>query len=98
MNNNYVENTHGIYRCKGTTLSAASGGWSPFQQVLSTGRLEPITNSLSSELLNIKSENEALARGEPPVMVILDDHKLHAREHRSVLANPTAQITTISPG
>lgn len=89
-----------------------------FLQVLQTGRLEPLTQSLNTELLLIKSENESLSRAQfmpqdpmaPPVdpmtgmpvepqltpdslppVLLLDDHKLHMREHRSVLANPEAR-------
>lgn len=62
-----------------------------YMQVLQTGRIEPLTQSLSHELLLIKSENEQLARGESPFALALDDHMLHAREHRAVLANPEAR-------
>lgn len=62
-----------------------------FQQVLLTGRLEPLTQSLSNELLLIRSENEQLMKGEQPPALVLDDHLLHAREHRAVLANPEAR-------
>lgn len=59
-----------------------------YVEVLTTGRIDPMTQSLRHELLNIRSENEQLARGEDPVVVDLDDHRLHAREHRAVLSNP----------
>lgn len=62
-----------------------------YMMVLQTGRLEPLTQSLSHELLLIKSENEQLARGEIPPTIAIDDHMLHAREHRGVLANPEAR-------
>ncbi len=58
------------------------------EQVLSTGRLEPMTQSLQRELLLIKSENEAISRGEPAKAMADDDHVLHMREHRGEMANP----------
>ena len=60
-------------------------------QVLTTGRLEPLTKGITDELLLIRGENEALARGEIPPVIYIDDHTLHAREHRSVLANMEAR-------
>ncbi len=62
-----------------------------YLQVLETGRLEPLTQGLSNELLLIRSENEQLQRGEYPPALALDDHSLHAREHRAVLGNPEAR-------
>jgi hypothetical protein len=62
-----------------------------YQQVLSTGRLEPLTQSINHELMLIRAENEALARGEVTNAVAFDDHQLHAREHRTVLANLQAR-------
>jgi hypothetical protein len=58
------------------------------EQVIATGRLEPMTQSLQKELLLIKSENESLARGEPVQAMVDDDHVLHLREHRGEMANP----------
>ncbi len=60
-------------------------------QVLSTGRLDPLTKSLNNELLLIASENEQLISGQVPPALVLDDHMLHAREHRSVLASPQSR-------
>ena len=57
-------------------------------QVLQTGQVKPVTNSLTTQLLLIKSENEAMMRGEVPTVLVTDDHQLHMREHRSVLDNP----------
>lgn len=62
-----------------------------FQQVLLTGRLEPLTQSLNNELLLIKAENEKLMQGTQVQALVLDDHLLHAREHRAVLANIDAR-------
>ncbi len=62
-----------------------------YLQVMDTGRLDPLTHSLKRELDLIKSENEQLSQGINPPVLILDDHLLHAREHRAVLANPQAR-------
>lgn len=58
------------------------------EEVLTTGRLEPLTQSLQRELLLIKSENESISRGEPAIAMADDDHVLHMREHRGEMANP----------
>lgn len=57
-------------------------------QVLTTGKLEPMIEGQTSEYLQIKSENESLSEGEPVPVVATDDHILHIREHKSVLADP----------
>jgi hypothetical protein len=62
-----------------------------YEQVLSTGRLEPLTRSLQHELLLVLHENEMLQDGKQPVLSPDDDHQMHAREHRAVLANPEAR-------
>lgn len=54
-------------------------------QVLKTGRLDPLTKSLQSQLTYIQQENERLSNGEMVQVLPLDDHLLHVREHRSVL-------------
>jgi hypothetical protein len=65
-----------------------------YQQVLATGRMDPLTQSLENELLLISAENEEIAKGQPPVGGVLlhDDHLLHCREHRPTLANPQARV------
>lgn len=59
--------------------------------VLETGRLDPLIDAERSELLNIKSENEMLQRGEQPTAILTDNHMLHIREHRTVLDDPVAR-------
>jgi hypothetical protein len=61
------------------------------QQLVSTGRMDPLTRGLQSELLNILSENEAIAAGQPPDAMLHDDHLLHGREHSVPVANPEAR-------
>jgi hypothetical protein len=56
--------------------------------VINTGRLDVMTEGTQNEILCIKSENEALMAGENPPVLMTDDHRLHALEHKSVLADP----------
>lgn len=66
-------------------------------QVLETGRLEPIIESESMELMSIRSENEVLANpelGEERPMVkafFADNHSLHIREHSGIIASVEAR-------
>jgi hypothetical protein len=57
-------------------------------QVILTGRLDPLTQSNSNQMLLILKENEMIANGEPPQVSVDDEHQLHAREHRGVIDNP----------
>lgn len=59
--------------------------------VLKTGTLEPMLEGPNAELILIKSENENVADGKEIVALITDDHSLHIREHRCVLATPEAR-------
>jgi hypothetical protein len=61
------------------------------QQILTTGRMDPLTRGLQSELLNILSENEAIGDGQTPDAMLHDDHLLHCREHRIPANNPEAR-------
>ena len=62
-----------------------------YEQVLTTGKLEPLTQGLHHELLLIRGENEQMSEGQQPPALVSDDHLLHAREHKTVLANPEAR-------
>lgn len=53
-----------------------------YEQVLSTGKLEPIIEDTQKELIQIREENEALASGNPAMAVVTDDHVLHILKHR----------------
>lgn len=57
-------------------------------QVINTGKLEVMYEGEQSELLLIKSENERMLDGEDVMATILDQHRMHIMEHRSVLADP----------
>lgn len=74
---------------------AVKQGWAKtpqqLQTVLDTGRLDALTEDLSSELMLIKGENEALSRGETVPVMLGDDHLLHLRGHRPVTSSMTAR-------
>jgi hypothetical protein len=57
-------------------------------QVINTGRLDSTFEGELDELMNIKSENEALLEGHQVQAVYLDQHSQHIKEHRAVLADP----------
>ncbi len=57
-------------------------------QVINTGRLDMTFEGEMSQLLLVKSENERFLEGEEVITTYLDAHRLHIREHRSVLADP----------
>ncbi len=67
---------------------------SQYIQVLNTGRLEPVIESQTAELMNIRSENEKLADGEPVIAVLTDDHRLHISEHKTVMSSPETRQNT----
>lgn len=57
--------------------------------IVTTGKLEVMTEGQNKELLTIRSENEELFAGKIDVIAVLtDEHNLHIREHRAVLADP----------
>lgn len=60
-------------------------------QVLTTGRLEPLTQSMQNELLLILKENEEILDGIAPQGSLDDDDLLHMREHRGTMASPDAR-------
>jgi hypothetical protein len=57
-------------------------------QVINTGRLDSTFEGEMDELMNIKSENEALLEGQQVQALYLDQHAQHIKEHRAVLADP----------
>jgi hypothetical protein len=56
--------------------------------VMDTGRLDAMTEDTQSELLLVRSENESLVEGQEILAVVTDQHSLHIKEHKSVLADP----------
>jgi hypothetical protein len=58
------------------------------EQVLTTGRLEPLTQGLQRQLLLARHENERIVDGIVPPVMVDDDHVLHMRTHAEEIANP----------
>lgn len=64
-----------------------------YLEVIQTGNLETMTEDTVSELQLIRAENERLASGESQVSaMITDQHSLHIKEHKSVLADPDLRL------
>lgn len=59
-----------------------------YELVLNTGRLDTLTENTQNELLTIRKENESLVQQKPIMAVATDQHAMHIREHKSVLADP----------
>lgn len=59
--------------------------------ILRTGSIDPLLEGDATELMLIKGENEKLMNGEETPVVVTDDHALHIKEHKSVLASPEAR-------
>lgn len=60
--------------------------------VLNTGQLDNMTDDITSQLNNIKSENERLVDGKPIMAIFTDDHMMHIREHSAVLNDPELRL------
>jgi hypothetical protein len=63
-----------------------------FLQVLNTGTTEPVSEGVVSEMDLIRQENEMLSSGEPVHALRGENHALHIREHRAILANPDVKF------
>lgn len=59
-----------------------------YWQVLSTGRLDAVTEGPQKELELIRAENEAISKGKQPPALINHKHPLHIQEHLIPLADP----------
>jgi hypothetical protein len=62
-----------------------------YLSVLMTGRLDPMLEGDNAEMIQIRSENEDMADGKPVSAVPTDEHVMHIKEHRAVLATPEAR-------
>lgn len=61
------------------------------EQLITTGRSEPMTQSLRDELNFIAWENEQFLLGEAQPVQITDSHQMHIREHRAVTFSASAR-------
>jgi hypothetical protein len=59
-----------------------------YLMVLNTGNLDYLMEGEMNELDTINAENEALLKGDEVISVITDDHALHIKEHKAVIADP----------
>ncbi len=57
-------------------------------EVIMTGTLDSLYERDTSQIINIRAENEDLSEGKPLTAVITDLHKLHIDEHSTVLDSP----------
>lgn len=61
--------------------------------IMNTGQLDMMTDPTNDEITLIQSENERLVEGSTDVLAIAtDDHALHIKEHKSVLADPDLRL------
>lgn len=56
--------------------------------ILTTGRMEPLTEAPMTRVMNLKRENELLMEGVLPKALSTDIHPEHIMEHLSLLDNP----------
>ena len=59
--------------------------------VMKTGNLDTMLEGQQSELLYIKQENERLADGDAPPVMITDNHPIHVMEHKAVVSTIEAR-------
>jgi len=62
-----------------------------YLSILRTGSLDSLVEGDHSELLLIRSENEELTNRRPVKAVVTDNHALHIKEHKAVLASPESR-------
>lgn len=62
-----------------------------YLSIIKTGSLDPMLEGDNAELILIRSENEAMAASQPVFAVPTDEHSLHIREHKVVLASPESR-------
>ena len=62
-----------------------------YLSIIKTGSLEPMLEGDNAELILIRSENEAMSSGQDVHAVPTDEHALHIREHKVVLATPESR-------
>jgi hypothetical protein len=62
-----------------------------FIQVQETGRIDPLIEGKTAEIMNIRSENEKLSMGGQVSAIYTDNHWLHVKEHKNVLSSPDSR-------
>lgn len=57
-------------------------------QVINTGRIEVMTDDSIDQENLIQQENERLLQGIPTKVLVVDEHMLHIKKHRTLLSDP----------
>lgn len=65
-----------------------------YEMVLTTGKLEVMFENSIDELETVRKENEYLISGKPTLVVPTDNHAMHIKEHKAVLADPKLRFDT----
>lgn len=60
-----------------------------YLQVINTGKIEVMTDPIVREENLIELENEMMMAGTTVPVLAIDDHMVHIKQHKSVLADPT---------
>lgn len=60
-------------------------------QVISTGRLDNVTDPKLRQMMLISQENESMQNGEIVPVLMTDNHSLHVQEHKTLLDSPEAR-------
>ena len=60
-------------------------------EVITTGTLDTLYEHETSQILNIRSENEDLLDGKLPSVVMTDQHVAHMKEHATCMDSPEAR-------
>lgn len=60
-------------------------------QVISTGRLDNVTDPKLRQLMLISQENESMQNGQPVPVLMTDNHGMHVQEHKTLLDSPEAR-------
>lgn len=60
-------------------------------EVITTGSLDTLYEHETSQILNIRSENEDLMDGKPAIVVMTDQHVAHIKEHATCLDSPESR-------
>lgn len=66
-----------------------------YLEIMTTGRLDPITQRPQATRLNIVRENEALMDGQAQVALVTDPHQLHINEHLALLDDPSVRFDPV---
>lgn len=59
-----------------------------YTSIITTGRMEPLTEAPMTKVMNLRRENELLMEGVEVLALITDDHIGHIKEHLSLLDDP----------